>query len=62
MSAAVIFQDNKAVQELLQLRCADSTDIEAASLHATDGQLLGGYLRQGLSLRSTPAERDPGSF
>ncbi len=61
MSAAVVFQDNKAVQELLH-SLRHSTDIEAASLHATDGQLLGGYLRKGLSLRTIPAERNPGEL
>jgi signal transduction histidine kinase/CheY-like chemotaxis protein/HPt (histidine-containing phosphotransfer) domain-containing protein len=58
VSAAVVFQDNKAIGELLH-SLRHSPDIEAASLYATDGRLLGGYLREGLRARSTPPDRAP---
>jgi two-component system, sensor histidine kinase and response regulator len=46
VSAAVVFQDDKAIKELLN-SLRHSPDIEQASLVSSGERLLGGYLREG---------------
>jgi two-component system, sensor histidine kinase and response regulator len=48
VSAAVVFQDDKAIKELLN-SLRHSPDIAQAALVGNDDRLLGGYLREGSS-------------
>ncbi len=54
VSAAVVFQDDKAIKELLN-SLRHSPDIAQASLIGNDDRLLGGYLREGSAKSSLAA-------